>query len=283
MSNVVDYNGRQDILDKNGVVDDKFRGRHYGKCEERLDAIHQTSLYLQSATRQKPTVVIICGSGFGSVVDCMKECEVVEFTDIPNFASCTVPGHAGRLVFGTLGGVSLVCMQGRLHAYEEHSMWQLTFPVRVMADMGVKILIATNACGAVNTDYKVGDLMIVKDHINLPGLGGLNPLVGIVDERFGTRFPFLNGAYNRKLRLLAWSVSRRLGLVRYIHEGVYLVQCGPSFETPAELRMIRTMGADVVGMSTAPEVIVARQCGLLCFGLSLIANICILDDDDASG
>jgi len=287
MSNGVDYHLEEKLGNKvgcNGQSTAAVVKNSSSEClaDRRLESVHETAEFLQSKTKCHPAIAIICGTGFGSLADCVKDREYVDYSEIPNFVACTVPGHAGRLVFGALNGVEVVLMQGRPHAYEDHSMWQLTFPVRVMAGMGVRVLIATNACGGINPQYSVGDLMIMKDHINLPGLGGLNPLIGVFDDRFGTRFPCLNGAYERRLRVLAWRVGRRLGLQSCLHEGVYLVQCGPCYETPAELRMIRNMGADVVGMSTAPEVIVARQCGMLCFGLSLVANMCILDDDDAS-
>jgi len=169
-------------------------------------------------------------------------------------------------------------MQGRVHAYEGLPMWNITFPVRVFAALGVKIMLVTNACGGLNPDYSVGDVMILKDHINFAGLTGRNPFVGLNDERFGSRFCALSGAYDKELRSLVWKVSRDLN-IDYVHEGVYFCQIGPCFETVAENRMIRQFGADAAGMSTVFEVSVARHTGLRVLGLSLITNLCLVDFD----
>ena len=240
--------------------------------------IENTADWLRMRTKHQPTIAVICGTGLGGLADLLTDTDVFHYRDIPNFPISTVPGHAGRLIFGMLNGKCCVCMQGRFHSYEGYPMWKLTFPVRVFSRLGVEVMYVTNACGAVNPGYKEGDLMIIKDHINLPGLCGFSPLVGVNDERFGARFVAMSSAYDRKLRQLCWKVSKDLGF-DFMREGVYLVQTGPTFETVAECRMVRVMGADVVGMSTVPEVTVARQCGMKCFGLSLVTNCCIMDED----
>jgi len=182
------------------------------------------------------------------------------------------------LVFGQLSGKTVICMSGRVHAYEGHPMWKMTFPVRVFAAIGVQILLVTNASGGLNPSYSVGDVMVIKDHINLPALAGLNPFVGLNDSRFGDRFCALTGAYDRELSSLAANVSRDLSM-DYVKEGVYICQVGPGFETVAESRMFRLWGADATGMSTVFEVSVARHVGLRVLGLSLITNKCLVDYD----
>lgn len=170
-------------------------------------------------------------------------------------------------------------MQGRFHGYEGHSMSKVTLPVRVMKLLGIDTLIVTNACGGLNEGFKVGDIMIIKDHICIPSLAGNGPLVGLNDDKFGTRFTALSDAYDRNLRKLAKEIGNELGMTEYLREGVYAMQLGPFFETIAECKMLKTFGADVVGMSTAPEVMVARHCGLRCLGLSLVTNEAVLDYD----
>uniref|UniRef100_W5LXZ1 Purine nucleoside phosphorylase n=1 Tax=Lepisosteus oculatus TaxID=7918 RepID=W5LXZ1_LEPOC len=188
-----------------------------------------------------------------------------------------VHGHAGRLIFGTLNGKPCVCMQGRFHLYEGYPIWKVTFPIRIFKLLGVQTVILTNAAGGLNQDYKVGDVMLIKDHLNLPGFAGNNPLVGPNEERFGVRFPCMSDAYDRDLLKAAQVVGAELGYSDFMKEGVYCVLGGPSFETIAECRMLNRLGADAVGMSTVHEVIVARHCGLRVLGLSLITNKAVMD------
>lgn len=234
--------------------------------------------WLLQRTKHRPVIAIICGSGLGGLADLLEDAESFHYKDIPNFPISTVPGHAGKLVFGNLNGKTCVCMQGRVHGYEGYPMWQITLPVRVFAQLGAEVMMATNACGGLNSEYNVGDLMIIKDHINLPGLAGFNPLIGYNDSRMGTRFVAMSSAYDRELRRLCKKVSKDIGF-DFVREGVYMYQLGPCFETVAECHMMKLMGADVTGMSTAPEIIVARQLGMRCFGMSLVTNACIMDED----
>ncbi|XP_008303094.1 purine nucleoside phosphorylase-like [Stegastes partitus] len=238
-----------------------------------------TADWLLSNTQVRPTVGIVCGSGMGGLAQMLKEPQVFKYSDIPNFPRSTVHGHAGRLVFGTLKGKPCVCMQGRFHLYEGYPIQKITLPMRVFKLMGVETMILTNAAGGLNQDYKVGDVMIIKDHINMPGFAGVNPLSGPNDDRFGVRFPCMSDAYDRKLRQLAHDVASELGFSDFLQEGVYCVLGGPSFETIAECRMLHRLGADAVGMSTVHEVIVARHAGMRCFAMSLISNQAVMDYD----
>ncbi|KAI4881678.1 hypothetical protein NFI96_031330 [Prochilodus magdalenae] len=209
----------------------------------------------------------------------LKDQKVFKYSDIPNFPQSTVHGHAGQLVFGTLKGKPCVCMRGRFHLYEGYPIQKITMPMRIFKLMGVETVILTNAAGGLNQDYKVGDVMIIKDHINMPGFAGNNPLCGPNDDRFGTRFPCMSDAYDRKMHHLAQEVGAELGYSDFLKEGVYCVLGGPSFETIAECRMLNRLGADAVGMSTVHEVIVARHCGMRVFALSLITNKAVMDYD----
>ncbi|KAM6948667.1 purine nucleoside phosphorylase-like [Aplochiton taeniatus] len=244
----------------------------YEECKDTAD-------WLLAKTALRPTVGIVCGSGLGGLAKMLKDQVAFNYTDIPNFPQSTVHGHAGRLVFGTLKGKSCVCMQGRFHLYEGYPIQKTTLPMRVFALLGVKTVVLTNAAGALNQDYKVGDVMIIKDHINMPGFAGNNPLSGPNDERFGVRFPCMSEAYDRKLVQLAQEVGNASGCGSFLREGVYCVLGGPSFETIAECRMLHRLGADAVGMSTVHEVIVARHCGMRVFALSLITNQAVMDYD----
>lgn len=236
-----------------------------------------TADWLLSQSQHRPSIAIVCGSGLGDLADTLKDQVVFKYSDVPNFPTTSVAGHVGRLVFGSLRGKVCVCMQGRFHLYEGHAVWKTTFPIRVFQLMGVEILIVTNASGGLNPDYKVGDIMLLKDHINMPGFAGVNPLVGPNDERFGERFPCMSDAYDKDLRRLAAEVSRDLGLCSGLREGIYCALGGPSYETIAECRMLRSLGADAVGMSTTHEVITARHCKLRVLGLSLITNKVVMD------
>uniref|UniRef100_M3XGW4 Purine nucleoside phosphorylase n=1 Tax=Latimeria chalumnae TaxID=7897 RepID=M3XGW4_LATCH len=239
----------------------------------------ETADWLLSKTELRPSIAIICGSGIGGLASVLKDQVVFKYSDIPNFPQSTVPGHMGRLVFGKLNGKPCVCMQGRFHLYEGYPLSKVTFPIRVFRLIGVETIIITNAAGGLNEDFKVGDIMVIKDHINLLGFAGNNPLVGHNEDRFGSRFPCMSDAYNRDLCKLAHEVGRELGFSNIIREGVYCAVGGPSFETIAECRMLNRLGADAVGMSTVHEVIVARHCGMRIFALSLITNKAVMDYD----
>ncbi|GFQ66317.1 purine nucleoside phosphorylase [Trichonephila clavata] len=243
------------------------------------ESMESLTNYLLKRTKHRPMVGVICGSGMGGLADMLEDKESFPYHEIPGFPTSTVPGHKGRLVFGILKGVSTVCMQGRFHVYEGYSLWKCAMPVRVMKLIGVRTLIVTNAAGGLNPDFRIGDIMIIKDHINFPGFAGDNPLRGRNDDRWGPRFPAINNAYDLHLRKVAKDIAHDLGLGDYLREGVYAMVGGPSYETVSELRALRTLGADAVGMSTAHEVIAAKHCGLRVFGLSLITNECVMEYD----
>ncbi|GAA6087421.1 purine nucleoside phosphorylase-like [Tachysurus ichikawai] len=241
------------------------------------EACKETADWLLEQAPVRPLVGIVCGSGLGGLADMLKDQKVFSYSNIPNFPKSTVHGHAGRLVFGTLKGKPCVCMQGRFHLYEGYPIQKVTMPIRIFKLMGVETVILTNAAGGLNQDYKVGDVMIIKDHINMPGFAGNNPLCGQNDDRFGIRFPCMSDAYDKQMNQLAQDVGVELGYSHFIKEGVYCVLGGPSFETIAECRMLNLLGADAVGMSTAHEVIVARHSGMRVFALSLITNKAVMD------
>lgn len=244
----------------------------YEECTE-------TAKWLQKRTNKCPEVAIICGSGLGGLADKLEQSVAFNYEDIPRFPTSTVPGHAGKLVFGKLMGHDCVCMQGRFHFYEGYSIHTVSYPVRVFSLLGVKTLIVTNAAGGLNDSYNVGDIMIIKDHINMPGFAGQNPLCGPNDERFGVRFPCMSDAYDSELRSKLRCAAEAVGGGPFIQEGVYCMLAGPSYETIAECKLLQKLGADAVGMSTVPEVLVARHCGLRVLGLSLITNKVITDYD----
>ena len=224
--------------------------------------------YIRTRTDAEPSVGMILGSGLGDFADTLDDRLVIPFTDIPDFPAATVPGHTGAFVFGTKHGKSVVCLQGRLHYYEGHPMDVLTMPVRIMSKLGVKLLILTNAAGGVNKEYRPGDLMLITDHINY---SGMNPLIGAHEEDFGPRFPDVTDLYSAALRLKVKLAAVEAGII--LRQGVYMMFSGPSYETPAEIRMARILGADAVGMSTVPEAIVAAQCGIKVLGISCITNL----------
>ncbi|HEV2656580.1 MAG TPA: purine-nucleoside phosphorylase, partial [Ktedonobacteraceae bacterium] len=196
---------------------------------------------------RKPALALVLGSGLGDLAAQVEEAVVIPYDEIPHFARSTVAGHAGRLLVGTLAGMPVVAMQGRFHFYEGYSPQVLTLPIRVMFMLGARSLIVTNAAGGVNPAYRPGDFMLIRDHISLPGLAGVNPLLGPNDERFGDRFPPLAGAYDADLRALTQRVAREVQGIT-LHEGIYTMVAGPSFETAAELRFLRVIGTDAVGM-----------------------------------
>ncbi len=229
--------------------------------------MENTIAFLNEKTNNfKPETGIILGSGLGELAD--EYCNyAVSYNDIPRFVKSTVKGHKGQLVFAEINGQKVVMMQGRNHYYEGHTMQEITFPVKVMKALGVKTLILTNAAGAVNESFKPSDLMIITDHINYMGA---NPLVGPNDETLGERFPDMTEIYKKSLIEIAEKCAEKLGID--IQKGIYWANSGPSYETPAEINMIRTLGADAVGMSTVPEAIVANYCGLNILGISCITN-----------
>lgn len=241
--------------------------------------------YIQSKTSVRPLIGVICGSGLGGLAEQLDKDQpsnIIPYSDIPHFPTVSVAGHAGNLVLGYFSGLPTVCMQGRFHCYEGYSVQQVTMPVRVMYMLGVRTLIVTNACGGLNPQFKVGDIMVITDHINLAGMAGLNPLIGPNDARFGPRFPALTCAYDKQLRHLLLETAQELRMMSYMREGVYVHITGPNYETPAEARYLRMIGADTVGMSTAPEVVVAKHCGMRVLGLSLVTNTVILDNDSCA-
>ena len=233
-----------------------------------LNRVEETVSYIQSKTGKKPETAIVLGSGLGQLADKLEDAVVIPYEELPHWKSSTAPGHNGRLLFGTLGGKEVVCMQGRLHYYEGYSMEDITYPVRVMAKLGVKNLLLSNAAGGINTDFAPGQLMLITDHINFLGR---NPLMGPNEADFGVRFCDMSYAYHPELRRLALEAAEELG--QNLAQGVYVATTGPSYETPAELRMFRMWGASAVGMSTVPEVIVANHSGLRVMGISCITNM----------
>jgi purine-nucleoside phosphorylase len=228
----------------------------------------------------QPAIGLILGSGLGMLADDVSDATIIPYADIPGFAPSTVIGHAGRLVIGSLAGKPVLVMAGRLHFYEGYSLEQTTFPIRVMHALGISTLLVTNAAGGLNPAYRAGDIMLIADHLNIPGMAGNHPLRGPNDERLGPRFPAMNGAYDPALRARARAIASRLNIP--LQEGVYIFISGPSYETPAEVRMLRILGADAVGMSTVPEVIVARHSGMRVLGLSTITNVAIADEAGGS-
>ncbi|MFO7265906.1 MAG: purine-nucleoside phosphorylase [Bacillota bacterium] len=233
-----------------------------------MQRVREAAAYIANKTALRPQVGLILGSGLGGLAEEIEDATILPYGDIPHFPQSTVPGHKGRLVIGRLAGAPVVAMQGRFHYYEGYSMEQVVRPVRVMAQLGVKTLIVTNAAGGVNESFSPGDLMLIVDHINL---FGTNPLIGPNEEAFGPRFPDMTEAYDKRLRALALQAAEELGI--RLQQGVYMGLSGPTYETPAEIRAFRVLGADAVGMSTVPEVIAARHLGLRVLGISCVTNM----------
>jgi purine-nucleoside phosphorylase len=240
-----------------------------------LETIDHFAGAIRLRTKKQPRIGLILGTGLGGLADAVQQPTIIPYSDLPGWPVSTVQGHAGRLVLGDLDGQSLLVMQGRIHYYEGYDMGQVTLPIRVMQRLGIEILIVTNAAGAINPNFMPGDVMLITDHLNLVGMAGLNPLVGPNLDELGPRFPDMSQAYDRALCSLARKVAREHQLV--LHEGVYVGLSGPSFESPADLRFLRIAGADSVGMSTVPEVIVARHAGTRVLGFSGISNKANLD------
>jgi purine-nucleoside phosphorylase len=228
----------------------------------------QAARTIRSRTELKPQLALILGSGLGGFADEFVEAVAIPYGEIPGFATSTAEGHAGRLVIGKVGTVPVVAMQGRVHFYEGYSLEEVTFPIRVFKLLGVKRLVLTNAAGGIDIELNQGALMVISDHLNLMGV---NPLRGANDERFGPRFPDLSEAYSRKLQEQAVDEAHKLGVD--LRRGIYAALAGPSYETPAEIHMLRGLGADAVGMSTVPETIVARHMGIDVLGISCITNM----------
>lgn len=231
--------------------------------------------YMRARTGYQPTVGIILGSGLSSLADALEQADAIPTADIPNWPTSTVSGHDGRVVLGGMQGKTVLVLQGRVHFYEGYTMGQIALPIRAMHQLGVRTLIVTNAAGGLDPSYMPGDLMLIRDHINFPGIAGHNPLRGPNDESLGPRFPDLTEPYSADLRRLARDVAADSGIE--LREGIYCYVGGPSFETPAELRFLQIAGGNAVGMSTAPETVTARHAGMQVLGISTITNMALPD------
>jgi purine-nucleoside phosphorylase len=242
-----------------------------------LEQIDRIADYIRSKTSYHPQLGIVLGSGLGALAASVESATIIHSKEIPEWPVSTVEGHQGHLVLGRLEGKEVIVMQGRVHYYEGYSIHQVALPVRVLQRLGIEILIVTNAAGAVNPDFTPGELMLITDHINLIGMAGLNPLRGPNIDEIGTRFPDMSQAYDPGLMQLARKVATDENIS--VQEGVYICLAGPSFETPADLRFLRVIGADAVGMSTVPEVITARHGGTRVLGISGISNKANLDGE----
>jgi purine-nucleoside phosphorylase len=234
--------------------------------------INESARFVRDAWNRRPKAGIILGSGLGSVGDAIEIDAAIDYGDVPHFLRSTAVGHRGRLLCGRLAGVPVVAMQGRFHCYEGYSAQRATFPVRVMKALGAELLIVSNAAGGLNPNFAAGDVMVIEDHINLLNR---NPLVGVNDDRLGPRFPDMSAPYDRRLGDRALAIARSRDFV--CHRGVYIAMLGPTYETRAEIRMLRFLGGDAVGMSTVPEAIVAAHAGMRVLGLSTITNVCSPD------
>jgi len=232
-----------------------------------LEQIKETADFLKKKHHTKARIGIILGTGLGGLVNEIDIQKTIHYNEIPNFPVSTVDGHDGRLIFGKINGVEIVAMQGRFHYYEGYNMKQITFPVRVMKALGIGYLFVSNASGGLAPDFKVGDIMVITDHINI---FGDNPLLGKNENELGPRFPDMSEPYSKELTKKAFEIAEKQGI--NLQKGVYIGTSGPTFETPAEYKYFRTIGGDTVGMSTVPEVIVARHAGMTCFGISIITD-----------
>jgi len=242
----------------------KEQGAKPGEEFIRAEAVAR---FVLKQTKLRPKIAIVLGSGLGAFAEQFAGATRIAYAKIPNFPRSTAVGHAGQLVIGKVDGVEVAAMQGRVHLYEGYSVKDVAFPIRVFARMGVKAVILTNAAGGIKKDFTQGRLVVLSDHINLQGV---SPLTGANDENLGARFPDMSVAYDKRFRELALAEGRRLGIE--LGEGVYAALAGPSYETPAEIRYLRTIGADLVGMSTVPEVIAARHSGIRVLGISCVTN-----------
>ena len=238
-----------------------------------LDKIKETTDFIFAKTGAKPDYGIVLGSGLGGLVNEITIEHALEYTSIPNFPVSTVKGHGGKLIFGKLGGKNVIALQGRFHFYEGYTMKEVTFPIRVMIALGVKSLLLSNASGGMNPDYQIGDIVIIHDHINLLQS---NPLIGKNYDELGPRFPDFSEPYDHELLKIALNAANSLNIL--VHQGVYAAMSGPTFETPAEYRYLRIIGADAVGMSTVPEAIVARHSSMRVFAVSIITDLGGMDE-----
>nr|XP_022911629.1 purine nucleoside phosphorylase-like isoform X2 [Onthophagus taurus] len=261
-------------IDNNNTISDN------GRCT--YDDLMITAKYVLDRIPKMPSIGIICGSGMGALADTLQDKTIIPYGEIPNFPVSTVEGHAGQLVFGACSGTYVVCMQGRFHHYEGYPLWKCAMPIRVMKLIGVEFLIATNAAGGINPAFNEGDVMLIKDHINMMGFAGNNPLQGPNESRFGPRFPPMCKAYDRDLIEKAKDIWKNQQFDGRLFEGVYTCLGGPNFETVAELRMLKLLGVDAVGMSTVHEVLTARHCNMTVLAFSLITNECVMDYYDHS-
>ncbi|CAF1211894.1 unnamed protein product [Rotaria sp. Silwood1] len=241
------------------------------------ERVQEIVAFLQNKVSIKPEIAIICGSGLGGLAELIINKTVIPYSDIPHFPRSTVAGHRSNLIFGTLNGVDVVCMQGRFHPYEGYTTAACAFPVRVMRMLGAHTLIVTCAAGGANKDYSVGDIMLIKDHLNFPSMAGNNPLIGHNDERFGPRFPPVGHAYDRQYLSQMKQVAKKHNLD--LREGIYCGLGGPCYETIAEINMLRSLGGDAVGMSIVHEVTLGAHCGFRILGLALITNKCLSEYD----
>ena len=242
-----------------------------------LEQIDETRNLIAGMIQNRPKIGLVLGSGLGALAESIQNPVIIPYTVLPHWPISTVIGHQGSLVIGNLAGQDIIVMKGRVHFYEGYSMQQVTFPVRVLQRLGVEILVVTNAAGAVNQTFSPGDVMLIKDHLNLVGMAGNSPLRGPNLEEFGLRFPDMSQAYDRSLSSLVKETASANGII--LREGVYACLAGPSFETPADLRFLEIAGVDAVGMSTVPEVTIARHGGIRVIGLSGISNKANLDGE----
>ncbi|MFQ5945001.1 MAG: purine-nucleoside phosphorylase [Anaerolineae bacterium] len=240
------------------------------------DTIESIAAEIGKRSFPAPQVGVITGSGLAALADSVRNPAIIPYEEIPHFPRSTVAGHPGRLVLGTLEEVPVAMLQGRAHFYEGVGLDALTLPVRVVQALGARLVIVTNAAGGLNEGFQAGDLMVIRDHIFFPGMAGHSPLRGSNDARLGPRFPAMGGAYDPRLRALAQEVAQEESIS--LQEGVYVMLGGPTFETPAEIRLLKTLGADAVGMSTAPEAVVARHGGMRVLGFSVISNMAIEEE-----
>lgn len=238
-----------------------------GKPSRQFVHAEAAARFIQKKTKLRPKIALVLGSGLGAFADEFAEATRIPYAKIPHFPRSTAIGHAGQLVLGKVEGVEVVGMQGRVHLYEGYSAQEVTFPIRVFSRLGVKAVILTNAAGGIKKEFRQGRLVVISDHINLQGA---NPLSGPNDENFGPCFPDMTNAYDKKFRHLTLAAGRKLNIE--LGEGVYAALVGPSYETPAEIRYLRSIGADLVGMSTVPEVIAARHSGMRTLGISCVTN-----------
>jgi purine-nucleoside phosphorylase len=249
-------------------VSGRAASRNSGAVQSEFDRAEAAAKFIQKQTTLRPKIALVLGSGLGAFGDEFASATKIPYARIPHYPRSTAIGHAGQLVLGKVGSVAVAAMQGRVHLYEGYSAQQVAFPIRVFARMGVKAVILTNAAGGINLSYSQGALVALRDHINLQGA---NPLIGPNDDRFGPRFPDMTHAYDSEFRRFVAEAGKKLNL--NLHEGVYLALAGPNYETPSEIHTFRALGADLVGMSTVPEVLAARHSGLRVLGISCVTNM----------